>query len=156
MACKYGIICRKSQPKCAQSLTKADDLYFCQSHSALHMTSTGVGGPDEDIFRTSALIFIKFEISEVMLLFLPPQKNKPLTPMICGVRINLYFNSRALINSPLMENCVFHVRYASKQKRDEKQAEDHLLLQNSRKLLLDFWFQHPVCRVSFLGDEPED
>lgn len=60
------------------------------------------------IFRTSALIFIKSETSEVML-FLPLQQNEPYTPMICGVRINLYSNSRALINSPLMENCVCHV-----------------------------------------------
>lgn len=53
--------------------------------------------------------FIKFEASEVMLLFLPPQNNEPLTPMICGVCINLYSSFRALINSPLMENCVCHV-----------------------------------------------
>lgn len=83
--------------------------FLSQSHSALHVTSTGVGGPEEDFFRTSALIFIKFEISEVMLLFLPPQKSEPLTPMKCDVRINLHSNSRALINSPLMENCVCHV-----------------------------------------------
>lgn len=49
------------------------------------------------------------KVWNIKLLFLPPQKNEPSTPMICGVRIKLYSNSRALINSPLMENCVCHV-----------------------------------------------
>lgn len=93
----------------------------------------------------------------------------------CGVCISLSSNSRRLINTPL-DNKSLHVNFLAKEiqgkgnsitrvlvtfgsKAVEKEnafAEYHLPLQNYRKLLLDFWFQHLVCRVSFPGDEPED
>lgn len=113
MTCKCGIICWESQPKCAPSVAKADDSNFCQSRGALHVTSArdqcmcGVPwwGPFQDICTHFHKVW---NIWSHVVVLAPSKKNEPLTPMKCGVRINLFSNSRTLINSPLMENCGCH------------------------------------------------
>lgn len=131
----------------------------------LHAGGAGVE-PDEDF----ALVLKKYLNSCLCHL-----KNQNKFLCSCGVRISILSNSRTLINTPLDSKSLY-VNFLTKEvqgrgnsitralvtfgsKAFEKGnafTKYHLPLQNYRKLLLDFWFQHPVCRVSFPGDEPED